>query len=232
MQKSLLSVAIITAVSLSGAGRISNITTNSPVKPMTQLSSSHAQVAVASEAPVSKPAPTPAPVLVEVAEGDTLISIADAHQSTYVRIFDANTDIADPNIINPGEKVRIPTAEEALEERELPAAPVVTAITYAPAASYSFAPRQSASTAPVAASGSVWDQLAACESGGNWAINTGNGFYGGVQFDYGTWQGNGGGAYASRADLATREQQIDIASRVQAARGWSPWPACSAKLGL
>ena len=72
----------------------------------------------------------------------------------------------------------------------------------------------------------------ACESGGNWAINTGNGFYGGVQFDYGTWKGNGGGVYAERADLASRDQQIEIASRVQAARGWSPWPACSAKLGL
>ena len=87
-------------------------------------------------------------------------------------------------------------------------------------------------TVQASSSGSVWDRLASCESGGNWAINTGNGFYGGVQFDYGTWLGNGGGSFAQRADLATRDQQIQIASKVQAARGWSPWPACSRKLGL
>ena len=78
----------------------------------------------------------------------------------------------------------------------------------------------------VPADGLNWDALAQCESGGNWHINTGNGFYGGVQFDYGTWLGAGGGVYAERADLATREQQIAIASKVYAARGASPWPAC------
>jgi resuscitation-promoting factor RpfB len=78
----------------------------------------------------------------------------------------------------------------------------------------------------VPADGLNWDALAQCESGGNWHINTGNGFYGGVQFDYTTWLGAGGGQYAERADLATREQQIAIASKVYAARGASPWPAC------
>ena len=67
-----------------------------------------------------------------------------------------------------------------------------------------------------------WDAVAACESGGNWHINTGNGFYGGLQFDYGTWLSNGGGAYAPRADLATREQQIAVATRLYNARGASP----------
>jgi hypothetical protein len=81
-------------------------------------------------------------------------------------------------------------------------------------------------------SDSIWDRLAQCESGGNWSINTGNGFYGGVQFDYDTWLSNGGGSYAPRADLATREQQITIAERLRASRGYAPWPACSAKLGL
>ncbi len=71
-----------------------------------------------------------------------------------------------------------------------------------------------------------WDRVAACESGGNWAINTGNGFYGGVQFDYGTWLGAGGGQYASRADLASKREQILIAERVRADRGMSPWPTC------
>ena len=78
----------------------------------------------------------------------------------------------------------------------------------------------------VSTNGLNWDAVAACESGGNWHINTGNGFYGGLQFDYGTWLSNGGGAYAPRADLATREQQIAVASRLYAARGSSPWPVC------
>ena len=69
-----------------------------------------------------------------------------------------------------------------------------------------------------------------CESGGNWHINTGNGFYGGLQFDSGTWLANGGGAYAPRADLATREQQIAVANRLYAARGSSPWPVCGSNL--
>jgi uncharacterized protein YabE (DUF348 family) len=83
---------------------------------------------------------------------------------------------------------------------------------------------------PANTSGLNWDAVAACESGGNWHINTGNGFYGGLQFDYGTWQSNGGGAYAERADLASREQQIAIANRIYAARGSSPWPVCGANL--
>ncbi|WP_139058102.1 resuscitation-promoting factor [Tsukamurella pseudospumae] len=86
--------------------------------------------------------------------------------------------------------------------------------------------------APYVAPGSVWDRLVQCESTGNWAINTGNGFYGGVQFDYGTWLRHGGGKYAPRADLATREEQIDIARKTLSAQGWGAWPACSSRLGL
>jgi uncharacterized protein YabE (DUF348 family) len=82
------------------------------------------------------------------------------------------------------------------------------------------------SSAPPDTSGLNWDAVANCESGGNWHINTGNGFYGGLQFDYSTWLANGGGQYASRADLASREQQIAVANRVYAARGSSPWPVC------
>jgi uncharacterized protein YabE (DUF348 family) len=85
-------------------------------------------------------------------------------------------------------------------------------------------------TPPPNTSGLNWDAVAQCESGGNWHINTGNGFYGGLQFDYGTWLSNGGGVYAPRADLATREQQIAVANRLYAARGSSPWPVCGARL--
>lgn len=87
-------------------------------------------------------------------------------------------------------------------------------------------------SAAAVASGSVWDQIAQCESGGNWSINTGNGFTGGLQFVDSTWLGLGGGVYAPQAYLATREQQIAIAEKVQAAQGWGAWPACTAKLGL
>ncbi|MET3452984.1 transglycosylase family protein [Curtobacterium sp. 1544] len=80
-----------------------------------------------------------------------------------------------------------------------------------------------------AASGSTWDALAQCESGGNWAINTGNGYYGGLQFTLGTWQANGG---AGNPASASRGAQIAVAERVLASQGWGAWPACSAKLGL
>ncbi len=86
--------------------------------------------------------------------------------------------------------------------------------------------------APSVASGSVWDQIAQCESNGNWSINTGNGYYGGLQFAPGTWLANGGGAYGPTANLATREQQIAVAKRVQASQGWGAWPACTSRLGL
>ncbi len=89
-----------------------------------------------------------------------------------------------------------------------------------------------AATAPAVSNGSTWDALAQCESGGNWAINTGNGYYGGLQFSQGTWEAYGGGAYAARADLASREQQIAVAEKVRAGQGWGAWPSCSSKLGL
>ncbi|MHC9556348.1 transglycosylase family protein [Corynebacterium diphtheriae] len=94
------------------------------------------------------------------------------------------------------------------------------------------AKKPTTASAAAVASGSVWDQLAQCESGGNWSINTGNGFTGGLQFVDSTWLGLGGGVYAPQAYLATREQQIAIAEKVLAAQGWGAWPACTAKLGL
>ena len=86
-------------------------------------------------------------------------------------------------------------------------------------------------SAPAQASG-VWDRVAACESGGNWHINTGNGFYGGLQFTNQTWNGFGGGRYASRADLASKGAQIAIAQKVLSAQGPGAWPVCSVRAGL
>jgi hypothetical protein len=71
-----------------------------------------------------------------------------------------------------------------------------------------------------------WDRVAGCESGGNWAINTGNGYHGGLQFNQGTWAAHGGGQYAPAANMATREQQIAIAERVLATQGRGAWPVC------
>ncbi|MFD0314053.1 LysM peptidoglycan-binding domain-containing protein [Streptomyces flavalbus] len=82
-----------------------------------------------------------------------------------------------------------------------------------------------------AADGGVWDRIAQCESGGNWHINTGNGYYGGLQFSASTWRAYGGTAYAPTADGATREQQIAVATKVQQAQGWGAWPTCSARAG-
>jgi uncharacterized protein YabE (DUF348 family) len=85
---------------------------------------------------------------------------------------------------------------------------------------------------PAVAQGETWDALSRCEAGGNWAINTGNGFYGGVQFDQNTWERNGGLRYAQRADQASREEQIAIAEVTRARQGWGAWPVCSGRLGV
>jgi hypothetical protein len=84
---------------------------------------------------------------------------------------------------------------------------------------------------PPVSNGPIWDAISRCEAGGNWAINTGNGYSGGVQFDQNTWERNGGLRYASRADLATREEQIAIAEVTRARQGWGAWPVCSGRAG-
>ncbi len=84
---------------------------------------------------------------------------------------------------------------------------------------------------PPVSDGTIWDSLAGCEAGGNWGINTGNGFFGGVQFDQGTWEANGGLRYAPRADMATREEQIAIAEVTRQRQGWGAWPVCSGRAG-
>ncbi|MFD8707288.1 transglycosylase family protein [Kitasatospora sp. NPDC059648] len=74
-----------------------------------------------------------------------------------------------------------------------------------------------------------WERVAACESSGNWHINSGNGYYGGLQFDQPTWRENGGLAYAPRADLAAREEQMAVAQHLADRRGLSPWPVCGSR---
>ncbi|CAM5577060.1 transglycosylase family protein [Streptomyces aurantiogriseus] len=78
----------------------------------------------------------------------------------------------------------------------------------------------------------TWDKVAACESSNDWDINTGNGYYGGLQFTQSTWEAYGGTAYAPRADLATKDQQIAVAEKVLKGQGPGAWPACSVRAGL
>jgi hypothetical protein len=87
----------------------------------------------------------------------------------------------------------------------------------------------SATAANAATTTSTWDALAQCESGGNWSINTGNGFSGGLQFTSSTWSAYGG---TGSPENASREQQIAVAERVQASQGWGAWPSCASQLGL
>jgi uncharacterized protein YabE (DUF348 family) len=84
---------------------------------------------------------------------------------------------------------------------------------------------------PNVGNGEIWDAISRCEAGGNWAINTGNGYYGGVQFDQNTWERNGGLRFAPRADMASREEQIAVAEVTRARQGWGAWPVCSGRAG-
>lgn len=166
-------------------------------------------------------------VMVTVQGGDTLTAIGEQNNTTYQRIFYANTQIVNPDIINPGDEVRIPKADEELAPRELPQS--ATLAVYESAAT-SYSQGYSAPTANYnTGDGSVWDRLAQCEAGGNWSTNTGNGYSGGLQFSPGTWAANGG---TGNAADASREQQIAVAQNVLARQGWGAWPACSSKLGL
>lgn len=180
----------------------------------------------------------PAAQVAVVAPGDSLSKIAGAHGTTYTRLYDANTEIQNPDVIHPGQNIRVPAADEAIPSRPLPAATQQTAVAApAPAApkAATAAPRAQAAPKPapapaVASAGSgVWDQLAKCESGGNWAINTGNGYYGGLQFSLSSWKAVGGSGYPHQA---SRDEQISRAEMLKARQGWGAWPACTAKLGL
>jgi uncharacterized protein YabE (DUF348 family) len=120
--------------------------------------------------------------------------------------------------------------------RSVTAAPVTAVVSVgtkarpapAPAPAPATAPAPAPAPAPPASGGGGlnWDGVAACESGGNWSINTGNGYYGGLQFDLGTWQANGGGAYAPRPDLASKSAQIAVATSLYQKAGSAPWPVC------
>lgn len=174
----------------------------------------------------------PASYNITIQPGDTLTKIGETNSTTYVRLYNANTQINDPDLIYAGETLRIPAPDEQLPDRPLPEK-VAAAEAAAPQA-LQRAPQKPAykpvaQKSTVVGDGSVWDRLAQCEAGGNWAINTGNGYYGGLQFSLSSWRAVGGSGYPHQA---SREEQISRAQQLQARQGWGAWPACSAKLGL
>jgi LysM repeat protein len=178
-------------------------------------------------------------VKVMVHSGDTLSKIAKTHSSTYIRVFNANPKIQDPDIIYPNEVVRIPDSKEKLPNRLAGVAQTSVPTTqkepissyqqqtYSQQSSqnYSYTQPAPAPAANYSTGNTAWDSIAQCEAGGNWAINTGNGYYGGLQFTQATWVSAGGLKYAPRADLASRAQQIAIASKLSL----SNWPVCGAR---
>jgi LysM repeat protein len=183
------------------------------------LSSAHPNVAAATQ--------KAKPHTVTVKSGDILSKLASAYGTTMLRLFYANPQIKNPDLIYPSQKLRVPGATDKLTPRVLPGEVAASEPASAPAN----APSQQVSTAPAPAiaNGSVWDRLANCESGGNWATNTGNGFYGGLQFTLSSWQGVGGSGYPSQA---SRTEQIARAQKLLASQGWNAWPACSTQLGI
>jgi hypothetical protein len=154
-------------------------------------------------------------VIYVLAVGETLADVAALHgiegDDGWRRLFDANTGIADPDLVEVGMRIRVPGDDEELAARDLPVPP-----------------RPTGATSRGGGAG-VWDRLAACEAGGNWAANSGNGYYGGLQFSAGSWRAAGGTGLPHEHGRAT---QIAMGERLRAAQGWGAWPSCSRRLGL
>lgn len=172
---------------------------------------------------------TTASSTVTVAPGDSLAKIAAANGTTYVRLFDANAVIQDPDLILPGWVIRIPGADEQLPDRMGAVSAPVAAPVAAPQTYHRSYSQPTATTVSSGPSSGVWAAIANCESGGNWATNTGNGYYGGLQFTLSSWRAVGGTGLPSDASAA---EQIARAQALEARSGWGNWPVCSVKAGM
>jgi len=164
-----------------------------------------------------------------VKQGDTLSSIA-RHEyggaGAWPALWWVNRHkVHNPEMIRVGQRLTLSSWHPHKAWLNRAALAAVPASASAPPVSAS-APAAGAAPVPASSGGVNWSAVAACESGGNWSTNTGNGFYGGLQFTEGTWLANGGGQYASSADLATPAQQIAVAERVLASQGIGAWPVC------
>jgi LysM repeat protein len=184
------------------------------------------------------PAAHHAPASYTVRPGDSLSTIAaHAYGTTadWPAVWWANRhQVANPNMIAAGQRLHLP-ASGRVPSWMARAAMAATTAGSAPAAASASAPQaepaapvQATPAAPASSGGANWSAIAACESGGNWSANTGNGFYGGLQFTQQTWLAYGGGQYAASANLASPAEQIAVAQRVLAAQGIGAWPVCGA----
>jgi hypothetical protein len=172
-----------------------------------------------------------APAHYTIKAGDTLSSIA-RHEYGSAHAWPAlwwvnRHKVHNPQMIRVGQRLTLSSwhpRKAWLDRAALAATP-------APAPAVSSAPAAASTgtwSAPAPSGGVNWSAIAACESGGNWSISTGNGFSGGLQFTEGTWLANGGGQYAPSANLATPAEQIAVAERVLASQGIGAWPVCGA----
>lgn len=165
--------------------------------------------------------------------GDTLSRIASRHGlSSWQPLYDANPKIKNPNLIFAGEELVIPSGESSEQHQSWNASQSSARQHSSSTHVRTSSPRHSTSSS--ASSGSatgntVWDRLAQCESGGNWSTDTGNGFYGGLQFTQSSWSAAGG---SGSPHNASRSEQIRVAQRLQQMQGWGAWPVCSQKVGL
>jgi nucleoid-associated protein YgaU len=185
------------------------------------------------------PAAAHGPGSYTIRPGDTLSAIAArAYGSAagWPAIWGANRrQVPDPDMITAGQRLALPSSHQVPPWLARAALAAAAAARPAPAAPAGAAPAdpaaaaQASSPAPASSGGVNWSAIAACESGGNWAASTGNGFYGGLQFTEQTWLANGGGRYASSANLATPAQQVAVAQNVLASQGIGAWPACGAR---
>jgi phage tail protein X len=167
-----------------------------------------------------------------VRAGDTLSQIA-AHEygraADWPAIWWANRrQVPNPGLISVGQRLRLPGTPQVRSWLARAAQAEASSAAVAPASGQASAPVTATGPVPASASGVNWAAIAACESGGNWSANTGNGFYGGLQFTQGTWDAYGGGQYASSANQATPAQQMAVANRVAAGQGIGAWPVCGA----
>lgn len=175
-----------------------------------------------------------------VKSGDTLSRIA-ARQGLggWRPLYDANPSVKNPNLIFPGQRLVIPSGSGQVRHRWVSShsssvghSKRYSTTTHRSSRASTTSTRHRGSSARSSGSvtsGSVWDRLAQCESGGNWSISTGNGFYGGLQFTQSSWRAAGG---AGSPQHASRSQQIRVAQRLQQMQGWGAWPTCSRKVGL
>ena len=165
-----------------------------------------------------------------VRAGDSLSAIA-RHEygkaADWPAVWWANRHtVPNPGLITAGQRLQLPASHQV--PRGMARAAAAASASSASVTTTS-APTTGAPVSPSSlpsAGGANWQAIAACESGGNWSANTGNGFYGGLQFTQGTWDAYGGGQYASSANLASSSQQIAVAERVLAGQGIGAWPVC------